>query len=88
MNDAHNASGVGVSCATVDTVNTSAPTQREPQPFRSEEELETAIEAAKQRMCAAPERDEKLRHWREMCRLIDQRSPHRIRFMERMAGLR
>jgi hypothetical protein len=53
----------------------------------SEEALERAIEAAKQRMCAAPERPEKMRHWREMCRLIDLRTPSRRRFMERMAGL-
>lgn len=49
--------------------------------------LEQQIEAAKQRMCAAPERDEKLRHWREMCRLIDQRTPSRVRFMERIRSL-
>lgn len=56
--------------------------------YASEEALELAIEAAKQRMCSAPERQEKMRHWREMCRLIDQRTPSRRRFMERMAGLR
>lgn len=53
----------------------------------AEEQLEQLIESAKQRMCEAPERSEKLRHWREMVRLIDQRSPSRVRFMERMAGL-
>ena len=53
----------------------------------TEAELEQQIEAAKQRMCEAPERSEKLRHWREMVALIDQRSPGRVRFMERMAGL-
>lgn len=35
MNDAHNASGVGISCATVDPVNTSAPTQCEQLEFGS-----------------------------------------------------
>lgn len=49
--------------------------------------LEQQIEAAKQRMCAAPARDDKLAHWREMCRLMEQRTPHRVRFMERMRGL-
>jgi hypothetical protein len=55
--------------------------------FRSETDLELAIAAAMQRLCDAPERAEKMRHWREMVRLIDQRTPHRVRFMERMAGL-
>lgn len=52
-----------------------------------EQELEQLIEAAKQRMCEAPARAEKLRHWREMVRLMDQRTPHRVRFMERVRGL-
>lgn len=53
----------------------------------SEEELERDIKAASDRMCAAPERVDKLRHWREMCRLIDLRSTERVRFMERVRGL-
>lgn len=53
----------------------------------AEEQLELDIEAAKQRMCEAPARADKLVHWREMVRLIDQRTPHRRRFMARMAGL-
>lgn len=53
----------------------------------SETQLETEIEAAKQRMCAAAAREDKLTHWREMCRLMEQRTPHRVRFMERMRGL-
>jgi hypothetical protein len=62
-------------------------TQRSCSEFSSEEQLEQKIEAAKQQMCSAPEREEKLRHWREMCRLIDLRTPARVRFMERVAGL-
>lgn len=54
----------------------------------SEAQLEAAISAAMARMCAAPERADKMRHWREMCRLIDQRTPARRRFMERTRGLR
>ena len=78
-------------CSSNPTSNTSAQTKCEPHKFSSplsESQLEAAIEAAKQRMCAAPTRDGKLEHWREMCRLIDQRTPHRVRFMERMRGLR
>lgn len=52
-----------------------------------EAQLEVAIEAAKQRLCAAPDYDEKLLHWREMVRLIDQRSPQRRQFMARVRGL-
>lgn len=77
----------GTFCAVNALGNTPAPTQRPVFQFGSEAELETAIEAAKQRMCEAPARTDKLVHWREMCRLIDQRTPHRRRFMERMAGL-
>lgn len=80
-------SAVGKSDSVEAVDNTTAGTQRAHEPFRSESQLEAEIEAAKQRMCAAPERDEKLTHWREMVRLIDQRSPHRVRFMERIAGL-
>lgn len=53
----------------------------------SETQLEAEIEAAKRRMCAAPDRAGKLAEWREMCRLIDQRTPHRVRFMARVQGL-
>ena len=67
--------------------NTAAEAQRAALQFSSEAELEQQIEAAKQRMCAAPDRDGKLRHWREMCRLIDLRTPSRRRFMERVRGL-
>lgn len=49
--------------------------------------LESAIEVAKQRMLDGKTREEKLSAWREMVRLIDQRTPARVRFMERMAGL-
>jgi hypothetical protein len=55
--------------------------------YVSEEQLEQQIEAAKQRMCDAPDRDGKMREWREMCRLIDQRTPERRRFMARVRGL-
>lgn len=53
----------------------------------TEQQLELAIEAANLRLCAAPTREEKLAAWRQMCALIDQRSIHRVRFMERMRGL-
>ena len=67
--------------------STSASTNAQGHRFSSEAELEQQIEAAKQRMCAAPDRDGKLRHWREMCRLIDLRTPSRRRFMARVRGL-
>lgn len=54
----------------------------------AEEQLELAISAASARMCSAPTRDGKLIAWRELVQLIDQRSPSRVRFMERMRGLR
>lgn len=81
-------SAVGEKTAKTMGGNSSAHTQRTAQLFSSEEQLERDIEAAKQRMCAAEDRTLKLQYWREMCRLIDQRTPHRVRFMERMAGLR
>jgi len=56
-------------------------------PYTSEADLELAISAAMQRMCAAPDRTLKMQYWREMCGLIDQRTPGRRRFMERMRGL-
>lgn len=49
--------------------------------------LELAISAASDRMCAAEDRALKLQYWREMCRLIDQRTPARRRFMARLRGL-
>lgn len=70
------------------TATSNAPSARFVPPHVSEVLLETAIEVAKQRLCEAPTRAEKLDAWREMCRLIDQRTPARVRFMERMAGLR
>ena len=63
------------------------PAEAAPPPSLSEALLETAIEVARQRLCEAPTRAEKLDAWREMCRLIDQRTPGRRRFMERMQGL-
>jgi hypothetical protein len=62
------------------------PAEAVPPPL-TEAQLELAIAAAMQRLCKAPERAEKMRHWREMVRLIDQRTPHRRRFMERMRGI-
>jgi hypothetical protein len=62
-------SSVGKNYATVDTVNSSASTQCAPEPFRSESDLE----AAKQRIYAAPTWKEKLAAWRAWCRLLDQR---------------
>lgn len=79
---------VGNYCAVNPLVNTSGSSERAQIKFSSEEELERHIEAAKERMCAVEDRSEKMRHWREMCRLIDLRTPARRRFMERVAGLR
>ena len=53
----------------------------------SEAELEAAIAAAYQRLINAPTWEEKLERWREMVKLIDQRTPARVRFMERTRGL-
>lgn len=50
--------------------------------------LEREIEAAKERMCAATTREEKLTHWREMVRLIDQRTPEQVKALEAQRGLR
>lgn len=55
--------------------NKAAPTEREPQSFRSEAELEAAIAAAYQRLITAPTWEEKLERWREMVRLLDKRTP-------------
>jgi hypothetical protein len=52
-----------------------------------EQQLERDIDAAMARMCAAPDRTLKMQYWREMCGLIDQRTPSRRRFMARIAGL-
>lgn len=52
-----------------------------------EASLERAIAETNLLMCAAPTREEKLAAWRQMCALIDQRSIHRVRFMERMRNL-
>jgi hypothetical protein len=79
---------VGNFCAALDVVNTTASTKQSAREFRSETDLEHAIKAASDRMLAAPDRDAKMQHWREMCRLIDQRTPHRVRFMERMRSLK
>lgn len=78
----------GKSCSVNALGNTSATIERAPEPFRSEDQLEADIQATYERLCSAPEWDEKPRHWREMVRLIDLRTPSRRRFMERMQGLR
>jgi hypothetical protein len=62
------------------------PAEAVPPPL-TEQQLESAISAAMARMCAAPERTLKMQYWREMCRLIDQRTPERRRFMERTRAL-
>lgn len=78
----------GNSCAVNTLGDIPAQTQRTATDFRSEAELEAAIKAASDRMCVAPTREGKMREWREMCALIDQRTPSRRRFMERTQGLR
>ena len=78
----------GKTCAVKGLGNSPAQTQRVRPQFSSEEALEAAIAAAMQRMCEAPTREGKMRHWREMCRLIDQRTPARRRFMERLRSLK
>lgn len=50
----------------------------------AESELEAAIEAAKERMYAATDRQLKLQYWRVMCRLMDQRTPERQQFLKRL----
>jgi hypothetical protein len=67
--------------------NTQAQTQRQAGEFSSEAQIEHAISDAMARMCAAPDRTLKMQYWREMCRLIDQRTPARVRFLERTRGL-
>lgn len=82
------ATPTGKSCAVQASGDTSASSNAAQKEFvPDEQQLEQLIEAAKQRMCEAPERAGKLRHWREMVRLMDQRSPHYVRFLERMRGL-
>lgn len=81
---------VGNSCAVNGLGNSPAHTQRQPAEFSSplsEVLLETAIEVARQRMCEGASRAEKIDAWREMAQLIAQRTPHRVRFMERMRGI-
>jgi hypothetical protein len=75
----HNASTGARSLASTDCTNSTV--------IDAEEQLERQIEAARQRMCAAPDRTLKMQYWREMCGLIDQRTPSRRRFMERVQGL-
>lgn len=77
----------GNSCAVSGSGDSPAQTERPLPSFRSEEELERHINAALQRMCAAPDRALKMQRWRELCALIDQRTPARRRFMARIAGL-
>jgi hypothetical protein len=78
---------VGNFCAALDVVNTTTSTKQSAREFRSETDLEHAIEAAKQRMCAATDWDEKLVRWREWVRLMDQRSIHMQRFLKRLAEM-
>ena len=78
---------VGEKTAENGCANDTPSMQREPPAFRSEAELEAAIAAAYQRLINAPTWEEKLERWREMVKLIDQRTPARVRFMERMRGL-
>jgi hypothetical protein len=78
---------VGNFCAALDVVNTTASTKQPASEFRSETDLEHAIKAAKQRMCDAPDRDGKMQHWREMCALIDKRTPWRRRFLQRLEAM-
>lgn len=78
---------IGKSCAVNSLGNTPAQTKSPPLMFGSAH-LESEIAAAKERMCAAPTRKGKLAAWREMCQLIDQRSPETVAAMERARGLR
>lgn len=63
------------------------PCNSAPAQIYDEQQLEAAISTAMARMCAATTRDEKMQYWREMCALIDQRTPSRRRFMARTQGL-
>lgn len=58
------------------------------QPLLTDEELELAIHAAHRRLCDAFAAEQRMEHYREMCRLIAQRTPERVEQMEREAGLR
>lgn len=78
----------GKTFSAVDSVNTMPSIERSAPQFSSAEaQLEAEIQAAFQRLCTVPHRHEKLAAWREMVRLIDQRTPERRRFMARVRGL-
>lgn len=81
------ATPAGTSCAVEDNGDSPAKAQRDLQSFRSEYDLERAINAATIALGEGQTRAEKMQRWRELCRLIDQRTPARRRFMERMRGL-
>lgn len=50
-------------------------------------ELERAIERAKQRVLSSPDVADKRWHFRELARLINQRTPEQVARMERAKGL-
>jgi hypothetical protein len=75
-------------CCAVETVdNTTAATKRTQPEFSSDAELEIAIDKASEKLVAAQGRPAKLAAWRELVRLIDQRSPLQVFAMEREKGL-
>ena len=80
-------SAVGDFSAKTDAGNSPAHAQRERQEFSSDAELEIAIDKATEALGAAVGRKAKLAAWRELVRLIDQRSPLQVFAMERQKGL-
>lgn len=80
-------SAVGELAARSGEGNTPAVAQRTDRQFGSDEELELAIARASDTLGDAVGRPAKLAAWRELVRLIDLRSIHQVRFMERMRGI-
>jgi hypothetical protein len=74
-------------CAVNGLGNSPGSTQCAPDSFRSDAELEIAIEKATEALGAAQGRTAKLAAWRELVKLIDQRSPLQVFAMERQKGL-
>lgn len=79
---------VGNLYAANSTGGNSPSAQRAAEKFSSESELETAISAAADVIARAPTREERIAACTVLSALHAQRSPGRVRFMERVRGLR
>lgn len=77
----------GNSCAVEVSGDNAAATERGTREFGSDAELEIAIAEASDKLGDAQGRPAKLAAWRELVRLIDQRSPLQVFAMEREKGL-